>query len=193
MTDLRMGSRSPVYTEGEPNKETSAIQDETYSTAEALPVIFPTKCLYGLHAVPNGVLALLAFRRPEPNMACLTIWVSPVHSEPNVIVLKLAIAFERDTPRALGILAIDAGSEKWVATLGAKKVLFMICALPELGVVQSNKALVHDGCLAMIAPRCETLNHRSEMNTRKSYFSEKGHTPHDNRNDSKVCRRAHTN
>ena len=95
-------------------------------------------------------------------MARLTIWVSPVHSEPHIIVLKLAIAFKRDTPRALRILAIDAGSEKWVPALGAEKVLFVICALPELRVVQSDKALVHDGRLAVIAPWRKTLNHRAE-------------------------------
>jgi len=90
-------------------------------------------------------------------MACLTIWVSPIHSEPNIIVLKLAIAFERDAPRARVIFAINAGSEEWVSTLGAEKVLFVICALSELRIVQSYKTLVHNGCLAMIAPWCETL------------------------------------
>lgn len=63
-------------------------------------------------------------------MTGLTIWVSLVHSEPNIIVLKLAIAFKRDAPRARVVLAINAGSEEWVSTLGAEKVLFVICALP---------------------------------------------------------------
>ena len=171
---------------------TSAIQDETYSTAEALPVIFPTECFYGLHAVPNDVLALLALWRPEPNVARLTVWVSPIHSESDIIVLKLAIAFERDTARALGILTIDTGSEKWVATLGAEKVLLVICAFPQLWVVQSDKALIHNGCLAMITPWCETLDYRLEVNNHKSYFSE-DHTPRDNQNGSKVCHHAHTN
>jgi hypothetical protein len=120
-------------------------------------VIFPTECFYSLHAVPDDVLALLALWRPEPNMACLTVRVSPIHSEPDIIVLKLAIAFERDTARALGILTINTGSEKWVSTLGAEKVLFVIRAFPELRVVQRDKALVHNGCLAMITPRRETL------------------------------------
>ena len=140
-------------------QDTGAIQDETYSTAEALPVIFPTECFYGLHAIPNGILALFAFRRPKPNMARLTIRVPLIHSEPNIIILKLAIALERDTPRALVILAVNARSEKRVPTLGAEKVLLVICALPELWVVQSNKALVHNRGLAMIAPWCETLNY----------------------------------
>ena len=171
---------------------TTAIQDETYSTAEALPVIFSTDCFYSLHAVPNDVLALLAFWRPEPNMACLTVWVSPINSEPDIIVLKLAIAFERDTARALGILTIDTGSEKWVSTLRAEKVLFVICAFPQLRVVQSDETLVHNGRFAMITPRCKTLDYQLEVNNHKSYFLE-DHTPRDNQNGSKVCHHAHTN
>lgn len=160
-------------------------------------MIFPTECLYSLHAVPNGVLALLASRGSKPDVARLTIRVSPIHGEPDVVVLKLAVAFESDAPRALGVLAIDAGSEERVSALGAEKVLFVIGALPELGVVQGNKALVHNGCLAMIASRCETLkiSPESEGEHPQSTTSQekRAHTPHDNRNDSKVCRRARTN
>jgi hypothetical protein len=92
-------------------------------------------------------------------VACLTIWVTPIHGEPHIVILKLAIAFERDAPATLGILAIDidARSKKWISALGAEKVLFVICALPELWVVQSYEAFVHNGCFAMIATWRETL------------------------------------
>ena len=90
-------------------------------------------------------------------MARLAIRVSLIHGEPHIVILKLAIAFERDTPTTLGIFAINAWSEERISTLGAEKVLFVICALPELRIVQSYKALVYNGCLAMIAPWCETL------------------------------------
>jgi len=120
-------------------------------------VIFPAERFYSLHAIPNDVLALIAFWRPEPHVACLAIRVSLIHGESHIIILKLAIAFERDTPATLGIFAIDARSEEWVSTLGTEKVLFVICALPKLRIVQSYKALIHYGCLAMIAPWCETL------------------------------------
>jgi len=101
-------------------------------------------------------------------MAYLAIRVSLIHREPHIVVLKLAITFESDTPATLVVLAIDAGSEKWVSALGTKKVLFVICALPELRVVQSYKALVHNGCLAMIAPWGKTLKStKQKVNTRE--------------------------
>ena len=90
-------------------------------------------------------------------MACFTIRVSLIHGEPHIVILKLAIAFERDTPATLGTLAIDARSEEWISALGAEKVLFVICTLPEFTIIQSYKTLVHNGCLAMIAPWCKTL------------------------------------
>ena len=135
-------------------------------------MIFPAERFYSLHAIPNDVLALLAFWRPEPDVACLAIRVSLIHGEPHVVVLKLAIAVERDTPATLSILAVNARSEERISTLGAEKVLLVIRALPELRIVQSDKALVHNGGLAMIAPWGETLKtQQSNLNTRKSYFS----------------------
>ena len=126
-------------------------------------MIFPAERFYSLHAIPNDVLTLFAFRRPEPDVARLAIRVSLIHGEPHVVILKLAIALERDTPATLGIFAINARSEEWISTLGAEKVLFVICALPELRIVQSYKALVHNGSLAMIAPWCETLRSNDRM------------------------------
>jgi hypothetical protein len=126
-------------------------------------VIFPSERFYSLHAIPNAVLALLAFWRPEPDMACLAIRVPLMHGEPHIVILKLAIAVERDTPATLVILAIDARSEERISTLGTEKVLFVIRALPQLRIVQSYKALVHNGCLAMIAPWCETLRSNNRM------------------------------
>jgi hypothetical protein len=166
MTDLRKVFRSPVKnTQSEPNKRKRAVPNpkKTYGTTEALPVIFPAERFYSLHAIPNAVLALLAFGRPESDMARLAIRVPIIHGEPHIVILKLAIAAERDTPAPLGILAINARSEEWISTLGTKKVLFVIRALPQLGIVQSNKALVHNGCLAMIAPWCETLRFNDRM------------------------------
>jgi hypothetical protein len=126
-------------------------------------VIFPAERFYSLHAIPNDVLALFAFRRPEPDVARLAIRVSLIHGEPHIVILKLAIAFERDALATLAIFAIKARSEERISTLGTEKVLFVICALPELRIVQSYKALVHNGCLAMIAPWCETLRSNDRM------------------------------
>jgi hypothetical protein len=137
-------------------------------------VIFAAERFYGLHAIPNDVLTLFAFWRPESDVACLAIRISLIHGEPHIVILKLAIALERDTPTTLGIFAIiNTRSEEWISTLGAEKVLFVIRALPELRIVQSYEALVHNGSLAMIAPWCETL--RLNVNTRKSYFSRATH------------------
>lgn len=85
-----------------------------------------------------------------------------MHGESHIVILKLAIAAERDTS-TLGILAINARSEEWVSTLGAEKVLFVIRAFPKLRIVQSYKALIHNRCLAMIAPWCETLRSNDRM------------------------------
>jgi len=126
-------------------------------------VIFPAECFYSLHAIPNSVLALFAFWRPEPDVARFTIRVSPIDGEPHIVILKLAIAFERDTFATLSILAINARSEEWISTLGAEKVLFVICALPELRIVQRYKALVYNGCLAMIASWCKTLRSNDRL------------------------------
>jgi hypothetical protein len=124
---------------------TSAGKVETYSTAEALPMIFPTECFHRLHAVPNDALAFLASRRAKPNVASLAIWVSLIHGETDIVVLKFAVAFERDTTsRAVSILAINAGSQKWVTALGAEEMLLVVCAFSELRVIQSDEAFVHD-------------------------------------------------
>lgn len=96
-------------------------------------------------------------------MTCFTIRVSLIHGEPHIVILKLAIALERDTPTTLGILAINARSEEWISALGAEKVLFVICSLPEFTIIQSDKTLVHNGCLAMIAPWCKTLRFNNRM------------------------------
>jgi hypothetical protein len=127
-------------------------------------VIFPAERLYSLHPIPNDVLTLFALRRPEPDVARFAIRVSLIHGESHIVILKLAVAFERDTPATLGIFfAIKAWSEERISTLGAEKVLFVIRAFPELRIVQSYKALVHNGCLAMIAPWCETLRSNDRM------------------------------
>jgi hypothetical protein len=129
-------------------------------------VIFPTERFHGLHPVPNGTLAFLTFRRAKPDMAGLAIRVSFVHRETDIVVLEFAIAFERDaTSRALGNLAINGGSQERVATLGAKEMLFVVCALSELRVIQRDEALVHNRRLAVIAPRREALHHRPNQGT----------------------------
>jgi len=88
----------------------------------------------------------------------LTIRVSLIHREANVVVLKFAVPLERDAASgALRILAIDAGGQKRVPALGAKEMLFVVCALPEFWVIQSDETLVHNRRLAMIAPWCEAL------------------------------------
>jgi hypothetical protein len=128
-------------------------------------MIFPTKRFHGLHPVPDDVLAFFAFRRAKPDVALLAIRVSFVHRETDVVVLEFPVALERDatpptittTSSSLGNLAIDAGSQERISALGAEEMLFVVCALSELGVIQRDEALVHDGRLAVIAPRCEAL------------------------------------
>jgi len=141
--------------------------DETYSTTEALPVIFPAKSFHGLHTVPNDVLAPLAPRRAQPDVARLTIRVSLIHGEANVVILKFAIPLERDAaPGALRILAIDAGGQKRVPALGAEKVLFVVRALPKFWVIQCDETLVHNRRLAVITPWCKALGRRSHVSER---------------------------
>lgn len=120
-------------------------------------MIFPAKCFHSLHAVANDALAPLAFRGPKPDMARLAIRVSFVHRETDIVVLKFAIAFEGDATCALSILAIDARSQKWVAAFGAEEMVFVVCTFAKLRVVQSDKSLIHNGRLTMVAPRREAL------------------------------------
>jgi len=136
---------------------------ETYGTAEALPVIFPTESFYGLHTVPNAALAFLALRGTESYMTRLAIWVPLVHGKANIVVLKLAIAFEGDTFRTLGALTIDAWRQKWVTAFRAEEMLLVIRALSEFRVIKCDEAFIHNRRLAVIAPRRKTLDHRSKV------------------------------
>ena len=45
--------------------------------------------------------------------------------------------------------------EKGIATFGAEEVLFVICALPERGVIERDEAFVDNGCFAVVASRCK--------------------------------------
>lgn len=160
-----MVSRSPNTRGVSQVRGRASQKDETYSTAEALPVIFPTERFHSLLPVPNGVLALLAFRRAKPHMAGLAIRVSFIHCETNVVVLKFAVAFEGDATSggAVGDLAINAGSQKWVSALGAEEMLFVVCAFSELRVIKCDEALVHNCRFAVIALRGEALESSCEQ------------------------------
>jgi hypothetical protein len=132
-------------------------KDETYSTTEADPVIFTTERFYGLHTVPNRILALLAFRRAEPNVARLAVRITLVDGETDVIVLKLAVAFECDGSGTLTDLTIDARGQERVATLGTEKVLLVVRAFSEFRVVKGDETFVDDRRFAVITTRSETL------------------------------------
>jgi hypothetical protein len=140
-----------------------SVKGETYGTAEALPVKFPTESLYGLHTVPNALLAPFAFRGAESYVTRLAIRVSLVHGEADIVVLKLAITLECDAPRTLFRLTINARRQKRVAAFRAEEMLLMICALSKLRVVKGNEAFIHYRCLAVIAPWGETLIYRSKV------------------------------
>jgi hypothetical protein len=120
-------------------------------------VIFTTERFYGMHTVPNDVLALLAFRRAEPNVARLAVGITLVDGETDVIVLKLAVALEGDASGTLSDLTIDARGQERVATLGTEKVLFVVRAFSEFRVVEGDETFVDDRRLAMITTRSETL------------------------------------
>ena len=122
-------------------------------------MIFPSDGFYGLHTVPNALLAFLAFRGAEPYVTRLAIWVSLVHGKADIVVLKLAIAFERDAPRTLCVLTVNARRQERVATLRAEEMLLVICALSELRVVKGNETFIHNRRFAVIAPGRKTLDH----------------------------------
>jgi len=126
-------------------------------------VIFPTKRFYGLHTIPNAGLAFFAFRRAESYVTRLAIRVSLVHGKADIVVLKLAIAFECDASRTLCVLTINAWRQERVTALRAEEMLLVIRALSKLWVVKGNKAFIHNRRLAMIAPRRKTLDHRSKV------------------------------
>jgi hypothetical protein len=126
-------------------------------------VKFPTESLYGLHTVPNALLAPFAFRGAESYVARLAIRVSLVHGKANIVVLKLAITLECDAPCALCGLTINAWSQKRVATLRAEEMLLVVCALSKFRVIKCNEAFIYYGRLAVIASWRETLDHRSKV------------------------------
>lgn len=120
-------------------------------------MIFSTESFNSLHTVPNAVLAFFAFWGAESYVTRLAIWVSVVHGKADIVVLKLAIAFECDAPRTLCGLTINAWRQEGVTALRAKEMLLVICALSKLRVVQGNKAFIHNRGLAVIAPWRKTL------------------------------------
>lgn len=87
-------------------------------------------------------------------MARLTVRMTLVHGEPNIVILY-------HHPRLIlfGLLCTpDRGRQERVPTLSAKKMLLMVGALPECGVVERDEPLVDDGCPAVITLRREFLN-----------------------------------
>ena len=124
---------------------------------------FPAESLYGLHPVPNALLAPFTFRGAESYVTRLAIRVSLVHGKADIVVLKLAITLECDPPCALFGLTINAWSQKRVATLRAEEMLLVVCALSKFRVIKSNEAFIYYGRLAVIAPWRETLDHRSKV------------------------------
>ena len=124
---------------------------------------FPTESLYGLHPVPNALLAPFAFRGAESYVTRLAIRVSLVHGKADIVVLKLAITLECDAPRTLCGLTIDAWRQKRVPTLRAEEMLFVICTLSKFRVVKGNEAFIYYRRLAVIAPWRKTLKHRSKV------------------------------
>ena len=123
---------------------------------------FPTESLYGLHPVPNALLAPFALRGAESYVTRLAIRVSLVHGKADIVVLKLAITLECDSLRTLCGLTINAWRQKRVAALRAKEMLLVICALSEFRVVKGNEAFIYYRRLAVITPWRKTLKHSSK-------------------------------
>lgn len=73
-------------------------------------------------------------------MTSLAICVTPIHSEPNIVVL------------------VHVGRcKKWVSTLGAKEMLLVVCTLSKSGIVKSDELLVDDGRFTMITSWSKSL------------------------------------
>ena len=85
-------------------------------------------------------------------MTRLTVRVSLVYSETNVVVGKSTIPCESTRWGA----RLRRRKER-ITKLSAEEVLFMICALPKLRIVKRDKALVDDGSLAVVAFRRKLL------------------------------------
>jgi hypothetical protein len=74
-----------TYNEGG-NKKTT---DRTNKTP---PTPFPSKRPHRLVSVPDTPLTPLAFWEPQPDMACLAVWMSAEHREPHIVRLKVAVS-----------------------------------------------------------------------------------------------------
>ena len=140
--------------------------------------------------IPNGFLALLAFRHPQADVARLAVRVSLIHREADVVLRarrKRTIACERTRRRAW-----VCRREERVPALGAEEVLLVVSPLPQLRVVQRDEPLVDDRRLAVVAPRRELLRTINMVNSGAAYAS-KDDEPHGSPGGSTAARHAHTN
>jgi hypothetical protein len=147
-----MASRNPRDGSSARLRKPKAEKNNVYLAYETLPTPFPSQSLHRAHSVPNGLFAPFALGHPQTDVTRLAVWVAFVYREPNVII-EVEFAITRDsqppTPRRR--------REERVPTFRTEEMLLVIRPLPQRLVVQRNKPLVNNSCLAVIAARSKVL------------------------------------
>lgn len=133
-------------------------ETRTHLTTKALPTPLPAKRLHGLHMVPDTLLAFLAFGQPKSHVARRAVRMPFVNDK--VFADSCFAVFITTTLRGVGVTEVSSRAriQKRISTLGAEKVLLVVCPrTTELGVVKGYEVLVDDGRAAGVAARGEEL------------------------------------
>jgi hypothetical protein len=78
------------------------------------------------------------------------------------------------------------GSKKRITTLGAEKVLFVICPQSERGIVKADKPLFDNGSFTVVTPWCKVLCQREKESEYVHTNAGERNEPRDNPNDNTV-------
>ena len=103
-------------------------------------------------------------------MAGLAIWMALVHRETDIVVDELAIAREVQLSRTRnGRREWTIWRKEWVSAFSTEKVLFVVGAFTESGIVERDEPFVNDRSLAM-----ETAGGKSLLEPRQSSSQHNG-------------------
>lgn len=144
----------------------------THRASEAFPTPLASKCLNGLCSISNTLFTSLTLWQSQPYMTSFAIWMTLVHSEPNIIFFKCTISSDVQFSGSTCMRPVNTWCEERVAAFGTEEVLFVISPFTKRGIIKSDKALVDDGSFAVVATRRKVL-HNVALSV--SYSTSKNH------------------
>lgn len=123
----------------------------THGTGEAFPTPLASKCLNGLSSVSNALFTPLTLWQPQPHMTSLAVWMTLVHSKPNIVIFKRTISSDVQFSGTTCMRTVNTRCEEWITTFGAEEVLFVISSFTKCRIVKGYEALVDDGSFTVVA------------------------------------------